>query len=245
MASSVPSSKKNKIKSNRGFYKDHPGNINMQIEPSAGDKERWHLCQIGKWCQVKTTENGEVCGPFRYTSKWIQILNHVLKIAPAAYNAFTANLTPASPVRKARLFLILWRHGDILIVCPQARQQAQIRHQMAEDSKADYSSILQKFNHEQREYYHSHIPSIFQVSDLHFSGSPFLETRGFGVSIIAGPVDYLENPRSPVTQVTLKSIQLKHRLAVRWNAISILRLIGSLCKPLWFAIVVSDLRLLD
>ncbi|XP_015989313.2 formin-binding protein 1 isoform X14 [Rousettus aegyptiacus] len=44
----------------------------------------------------------------------------------------------------------------------KARQQAQIRHQMAEDSKADYSSILQKFNHEQREYYHSHIPSIFQ-----------------------------------------------------------------------------------
>ncbi|XP_019493831.1 PREDICTED: formin-binding protein 1 isoform X8 [Hipposideros armiger] len=44
----------------------------------------------------------------------------------------------------------------------KARQQAQIRHQMAEDSKADYSSILQKFNHEQREYYHSHIPTIFQ-----------------------------------------------------------------------------------
>ncbi|KAM4876919.1 formin-binding protein 1 isoform 2-T2 [Thomomys bottae] len=44
----------------------------------------------------------------------------------------------------------------------KARQQAQIRHQMAEDSKADYSSILQKFNHEQHEYYHTHIPSIFQ-----------------------------------------------------------------------------------
>ncbi|XP_047381376.1 formin-binding protein 1 isoform X6 [Sciurus carolinensis] len=44
----------------------------------------------------------------------------------------------------------------------KARQQAQIRHQMAEDSKADYSSILQKFNQEQHEYYHTHIPSIFQ-----------------------------------------------------------------------------------
>ncbi|XP_069870942.1 formin-binding protein 1 isoform X6 [Dipodomys merriami] len=44
----------------------------------------------------------------------------------------------------------------------KARQQAQIRHQMAEDSKADYSSILQKFNHEQHEYYHTHIPSIFR-----------------------------------------------------------------------------------
>ncbi|KAM8802019.1 formin-binding protein 1 isoform 10-T10 [Rhynchonycteris naso] len=44
----------------------------------------------------------------------------------------------------------------------KARQQAQMRHQMAEDSKADYSSILQKFNQEQREYYHTHIPSIFQ-----------------------------------------------------------------------------------
>ncbi|KAM9642545.1 formin-binding protein 1 isoform 3-T4 [Trichechus inunguis] len=44
----------------------------------------------------------------------------------------------------------------------KARQQAQIRHQMAEDSKADYLSILQKFNHEQHEYYHTHIPNIFQ-----------------------------------------------------------------------------------
>ncbi|XP_032163676.1 formin-binding protein 1 isoform X16 [Mustela lutreola] len=44
----------------------------------------------------------------------------------------------------------------------KARQQAQVRHQMAEDSKADYSSILQKFNHEQHEYYYTHIPNIFQ-----------------------------------------------------------------------------------
>ncbi|KAF5928140.1 hypothetical protein HPG69_011103 [Diceros bicornis minor] len=43
-----------------------------------------------------------------------------------------------------------------------ARQQAQMRHQMAEDSKADYSSFLQKFNHEQHEYYHTHLPNIFQ-----------------------------------------------------------------------------------
>ena len=35
---------------------------------------------------------------------------------------------------------------------------------MAEDSKADYSSILQRFNQEQWEYYHTHIPNIFQVS---------------------------------------------------------------------------------
>lgn len=44
----------------------------------------------------------------------------------------------------------------------KARQQAQMRHQMAEDSKADYSSVLQRFNQEQHEYYHTHIPSIFQ-----------------------------------------------------------------------------------
>ncbi|KAM7144298.1 formin-binding protein 1 isoform 4-T4 [Macrochelys suwanniensis] len=44
----------------------------------------------------------------------------------------------------------------------KARQQAQIRHQMADDSKGEYSSILQKFNHEQREHYHTHIPNIFQ-----------------------------------------------------------------------------------
>ncbi|XP_075690655.1 formin-binding protein 1 [Rhinoderma darwinii] len=49
----------------------------------------------------------------------------------------------------------------------QARQQAQIRHQMSDDSKGDYSSVLQKFNHEQQEHYHTHIPAIFQkLQDL-------------------------------------------------------------------------------
>lgn len=49
----------------------------------------------------------------------------------------------------------------------KARQQAQIRHQMADDSKGDYSSVLQKFNHEQKEHYHTHIPAIFQkLQDL-------------------------------------------------------------------------------
>ncbi|XP_051023033.1 formin-binding protein 1 isoform X15 [Acomys russatus] len=44
----------------------------------------------------------------------------------------------------------------------KARQQAQLRHQMAEDSKAEYSSTLQRFNQEQWEYYHTHVPNIFQ-----------------------------------------------------------------------------------
>nr|XP_056716309.1 formin-binding protein 1 isoform X9 [Euleptes europaea] len=44
----------------------------------------------------------------------------------------------------------------------KARQQAQLRQQMAEDSRAEYSSTLQKFNHEQHEHYHTHIPNIFQ-----------------------------------------------------------------------------------
>ncbi|XP_061459803.1 formin-binding protein 1 isoform X16 [Rhineura floridana] len=49
----------------------------------------------------------------------------------------------------------------------KARQQAQLRHQMAEDSKAEYSSTLQKFNQEQHEHYHSHIPNIFQkIQDM-------------------------------------------------------------------------------
>ncbi|NXY58579.1 FNBP1 protein, partial [Callaeas wilsoni] len=43
----------------------------------------------------------------------------------------------------------------------KARQQAQLRHQMAEDSKAEYSSTLQKFNSEQHEHYYTHIPNIF------------------------------------------------------------------------------------
>ncbi|KAM6316313.1 formin-binding protein 1 isoform 5-T5 [Podargus strigoides] len=44
----------------------------------------------------------------------------------------------------------------------KARQQAQLRHQMAEDSKAEYSSTLQKFNNEQHDHYYTHIPNIFQ-----------------------------------------------------------------------------------
>ncbi|XP_026152734.1 formin-binding protein 1 homolog isoform X17 [Mastacembelus armatus] len=44
----------------------------------------------------------------------------------------------------------------------KARQQAQMRHQMASDSKNDYSSYLQKFNQEQNEHYYTIIPNIFQ-----------------------------------------------------------------------------------
>ncbi|XP_076850542.1 formin-binding protein 1 isoform X19 [Brachyhypopomus gauderio] len=44
----------------------------------------------------------------------------------------------------------------------KARQQAQLRHQMAADNKSEYSSNLQKFNQEQTEHYHTLIPNIFQ-----------------------------------------------------------------------------------
>ncbi|XP_077354416.1 formin-binding protein 1 isoform X20 [Festucalex cinctus] len=44
----------------------------------------------------------------------------------------------------------------------KARQQAQVRHQMAADSKNDYSAYLQKFNQEQNEHYYTVIPNIFQ-----------------------------------------------------------------------------------
>ncbi|CAG05209.1 unnamed protein product, partial [Tetraodon nigroviridis] len=44
----------------------------------------------------------------------------------------------------------------------KARQQAQMRQQMAADSKNDYSSYLQKFNQEQNEHYFTNIPAIFQ-----------------------------------------------------------------------------------
>jgi len=38
-----------------------------------------------------------------------------------------------------------------------------MRHQMASDSKNEYSSYLQKFNQEQNEHYYTIIPNIFQV----------------------------------------------------------------------------------
>ncbi|XP_019908866.1 formin-binding protein 1 isoform X17 [Esox lucius] len=44
----------------------------------------------------------------------------------------------------------------------KARQQAQMRHQMAADSKTEYSNFLTKFNQEQNEHYYTVIPSIFQ-----------------------------------------------------------------------------------
>ncbi|XP_018614679.1 formin-binding protein 1a isoform X7 [Scleropages formosus] len=49
----------------------------------------------------------------------------------------------------------------------KARQQAQMRHQMAEDSKNEYSACLQKFNQEQNEHYYTLIPHIFQrIQDM-------------------------------------------------------------------------------
>ncbi|XP_043914079.1 formin-binding protein 1 [Protopterus annectens] len=49
----------------------------------------------------------------------------------------------------------------------KARQQSNLRHQMAADSKSDYSSTLQKFNQEQHEHYFTHIPNIFQkIQDM-------------------------------------------------------------------------------
>ncbi|XP_051788367.1 formin-binding protein 1 isoform X14 [Erpetoichthys calabaricus] len=49
----------------------------------------------------------------------------------------------------------------------KARQQAQLRHQMAADSKADYTACLQKFNQEQNEHYYTLIPHIFQgIQDM-------------------------------------------------------------------------------
>ncbi|XP_058861595.1 formin-binding protein 1 isoform X7 [Acipenser ruthenus] len=44
----------------------------------------------------------------------------------------------------------------------KARQQAQLRHQMAADSKAEYSAYFQSFNQEQNEHYYTLIPHIFQ-----------------------------------------------------------------------------------
>ncbi|XP_062399889.1 formin-binding protein 1a [Sardina pilchardus] len=44
----------------------------------------------------------------------------------------------------------------------KARQQAQIRHQVAAESKNEYLSCLQKFNKDQSEHYYTLIPLIFQ-----------------------------------------------------------------------------------
>ncbi|KAL4617438.1 formin-binding protein 1-like isoform X4 [Arapaima gigas] len=51
----------------------------------------------------------------------------------------------------------------------KARQQAQMRHQMAAESKNEYSNCLQKFNQEQNEHYYTHIPQIFQARTQKYS----------------------------------------------------------------------------
>ncbi|XP_037391780.1 formin-binding protein 1a isoform X4 [Pygocentrus nattereri] len=44
----------------------------------------------------------------------------------------------------------------------KAKQQAQMRHQIADDSKNEYLAYLQKFNKDQHEHYYTLIPHIFQ-----------------------------------------------------------------------------------
>ncbi|KAI5095290.1 formin-binding protein 1 isoform X3, partial [Silurus meridionalis] len=44
----------------------------------------------------------------------------------------------------------------------KAKQQAQMRHHIADESKNDYLSYLQKFNKDQHEHYYTLIPHIFQ-----------------------------------------------------------------------------------
>lgn len=46
----------------------------------------------------------------------------------------------------------------------QAKQQANLRSHMAEESKNEYASYLQKFNHNQSQFYFLEMPQIFNVS---------------------------------------------------------------------------------
>ncbi|XP_075761499.1 formin-binding protein 1 isoform X18 [Pelodiscus sinensis] len=90
---------------------------------------------------------------------WIRV-----SLADSDYTYIWKGCQLETPGRSSSSCLCKWRqaNSDHVSVCGLARQQAQIRHQMAEDSKAEYSSSLQKFNHEQHEHYHTHIPNIFQ-----------------------------------------------------------------------------------
>uniref|UniRef100_A0A4X1TJR9 Formin binding protein 1 n=1 Tax=Sus scrofa TaxID=9823 RepID=A0A4X1TJR9_PIG len=94
---------------------------------------------------------------YRYTAckAFLSTLNEMNDYA-GQHEIISENMTSQITVELARYVQELKQERK------SARQQAQLRHQMAEDSKADYSSILQKFNHEQHEYYHTHIPNIFQ-----------------------------------------------------------------------------------
>ncbi|XP_040338572.1 formin-binding protein 1 isoform X7 [Herpailurus yagouaroundi] len=94
---------------------------------------------------------------YRYTAckAFLSTLNEMNDYA-GQHEVISENMTSHITVELARYVQELKQERK------SARQQAQVRHQMAEDSRADYSSILQKFNHEQHEYYHTHIPNIFQ-----------------------------------------------------------------------------------
>ncbi|XP_062867257.1 formin-binding protein 1 isoform X2 [Trichomycterus rosablanca] len=59
--------------------------------------------------------------------------------------------------------------GDINVTkadVEKARQQAQLRHHLASDSRNEYANYLQKFNQEQTEHYYTLIPNIFQKIQL-------------------------------------------------------------------------------
>ncbi|KAB0364169.1 hypothetical protein FD754_008325 [Muntiacus muntjak] len=94
---------------------------------------------------------------YRYTAckAFLSTLNEMNDYA-GQHEVISENMTSQIIVELARYVQELKQERK------SARQQAQTRHQMAEESKADYSSVLQKFNHEQHEYYHTHIPNIFQ-----------------------------------------------------------------------------------
>lgn len=129
-------------------------------------------------------------------------------------------MTP--PIHSLWLLFMMYKHRDILIFCPQARQQAQIRHQMAKDSKADYSSILQKFNHEQHEYYHTHIPNIFQVSNQSLRFAWLRNTLFWSQDCWASMLSiYVILNFLCLKSVFKASVPIKHCLAIGGNTILI------------------------
>lgn len=79
----------------------------------------------------------------------------------------------------------------------QARQQAQMRHQMASDSKSEYAAYLEKFNKEQNEHYYTIIPNIFQV---HITALQCMicHKAGFGSSVSPLNRNYFLFPRENI-----------------------------------------------
>uniref|UniRef100_A0A8C7L804 Formin binding protein 1a n=1 Tax=Oncorhynchus kisutch TaxID=8019 RepID=A0A8C7L804_ONCKI len=99
----------------------------------------------------------------------------------------------------------------------KARQQAQLKHQVAEDSKNEYLTYLQKFNKEQNEHYYNLIPHIFQkiqemeekrIEKVGESMKTYAEVNRKVLPIVSKCLDGMTNAAASIEPTMVSSLQV-------------------------------------